>query len=218
YTLPNINISVFGVAPHMHLIGRSIRSYAIAPGTPDTLPLIRIPEWNFKWQGAYYFQKVQKVLGNTKLYAEAFYDNTISNPLNPNNPPQTVNAGENTNDEMMLVYFIYTPYVNGDENIILDSTLLSTGLPSPERNPYGLTVYPNPVKDRVFCSWTNHTPGARVQWSLHNTLGQTLEAGSFLVTTVQGQQTIPIQTWPRGIYTLKLQSNKNPWSTLIQKE
>lgn len=218
YTLPNINISVFGIAPHMHLIGRSIRSYAIAPGSTDTLPLIRIPEWNFKWQGAYYFQKVQKVLGNTKLYAEAFYDNTISNPLNPNNPPQIVNAGENTNDEMMLVYFIYTPYVNGDENIILDSTLLSTGLPSPERNPYGLMVYPNPVKDQVFCAWTNHTPGARVLWSLHNALGQTLEAGSFLVTTVQGQQSIPIQTWPRGMYTLKLQSNKTPWSTQIQKE
>lgn len=218
YTLPNVNVSVFGIAPHMHLIGRSIRSYAIAPGSSDTLPLIRIPEWNFKWQGAYYFQKIQKVLGNTKLYAEAYYDNTISNPLNPNNPPQTVNAGENTNDEMMLVYFIYTPYVTGDEHIILDSTLLVNGLPNPEQNPYGFKVYPNPLNDQLTCAWTNHNPGSKVTWCIANSLGQTLETGEFPVSAVQGQYRLSLAHYPKGVYAIRLRTNRNQWSTLIQKE
>ena len=66
-------------------------------------------------------------MGST-LYSEAHYDNTDANPANPNKPPKNVHLGEKTTDEMMLVYFSYTPYQAGDENIIIDSSLIHTGV------------------------------------------------------------------------------------------
>ncbi len=124
FQLPPINISLLAIGPHMHLIGRNIVSYAVTPAT-DTIPFIRINDWDFHWQGFYQFPKVLKVPASSMLHASAFYDNTVNNPHNPNNPPQTVYAGESTTDEMMLVYFFYLFYQNGDENIIIDSNIVS---------------------------------------------------------------------------------------------
>lgn len=122
YTLP-VDVSVLAVGPHMHLIGKSITSYGVTP-TQDTIPFIHIPHWDFHWQGTYSFQKVLHVPAGTTLYSSAFYDNTTANLHNPNNPPQNVSLGESTTDEMMLVYFAYTAYQPGDENIIQDSTII----------------------------------------------------------------------------------------------
>ncbi len=47
----------------------------------------------------------------------------MNNPHQPNNPPQLVTAGEETADEMLIVFFMYTYYQSGDENIIIDSNL-----------------------------------------------------------------------------------------------
>ena len=43
--------------------------------------------------------------------------------------PQLVTQGEATTDEMMLVYFAYMAYQPGDEDIVIDSSLLSTAVP-----------------------------------------------------------------------------------------
>lgn len=141
-----INATVFSVAPHMHLIGRSTKVYGVvSPG--DTIPLIKIPNWDFHWQGGYPFKKMVKIPINTKLRAEAFYDNTTNNPHNPNNPPQDVGAGEATTDEMMLNYFTYTYYLPGDENIVIDATP-NVAINSP-KNDLSFTVFPNPAKDFI---------------------------------------------------------------------
>ena len=58
------------------------------------------------------------------LREKAARDNTASNPHNPNTPPQDVSRGEATTDEMMLIYFAYTLYQSGDENIVVDSSTL----------------------------------------------------------------------------------------------
>jgi len=54
----------------------------------------------------------------------ATYDNTLNNPYNPNDPPQTVTWGETTYDEMFIVGLNWVPYQEGDEDIIIgeDST------------------------------------------------------------------------------------------------
>ncbi len=143
------NASVLSVAPHMHLIGRSIVCFGVTLQN-DTIPLIRINDWDFHWQGAYYFQKLQKLPLGAKLHAYAVYDNTVNNPFQPSFPPQLVTQGEATTDEMMLVYFAYLNYEPGDENIVLDSTLLSSGVPTFAENSGGdLKVFPNPATDRV---------------------------------------------------------------------
>ena len=120
----NLNATLISIAPHMHLIGQQISSWAIDP-QGDTIPLISITDWNFHWQGFYnYRQPVHIPFGST-LHAQALCDNTVNNPDNPNNPTQDVSVGESTTDEMLVVYYAYLSYLPGDENIIVDSTLLS---------------------------------------------------------------------------------------------
>ncbi len=158
FTVPNqIDLSVFAVAPHMHLIGRSIQTYGVKPNG-DTINFIRINNWNFSWQGNYFFQKPIKVPKQTVLWSKAFYDNTSNNPFNPNNPPQNVTAGEATTDEMMLNFFTFTYYMQGDENIIIDtsshgehynycSILTHTEYPSTLFTQNSDVIFPNPVQN-----------------------------------------------------------------------
>ncbi|MBI3512194.1 MAG: T9SS type A sorting domain-containing protein [Bacteroidetes bacterium] len=121
----NFNGTFISCAPHMHLLGKVITNYAVTPSN-DTVPLVRINDWSFHWQGFYNFRQLVHLPMGTKLYASATYDNTTNNPDNPNNPtPQEVYAGENTTDEMMIVYYAFTPYQAGDENIWIDSTVMA---------------------------------------------------------------------------------------------
>ncbi|MBS1538185.1 MAG: T9SS type A sorting domain-containing protein [Bacteroidetes bacterium] len=108
--------TVLGVFPHMHNLGKSAKLYAVTP-LKDTIKLINIADWDFHWQGTYSYKMLQKVPKNSKLYYEATYDNTQANPNNPNTPPQTVQWGFSTSEEMFLCYVFSMPYQNGDENI-----------------------------------------------------------------------------------------------------
>ena len=126
YNVP-ANVTVIAAFPHMHLIGRSIKSWANLPTAGDTLPLISIPNWNFHWQGSYAFPNALKIPSGSTLWASAYYDNTSNNPNNPNYPPQAVTAGEATTNEMMIVFYSYLPYVNGDTNIIVDRRVIPQG-------------------------------------------------------------------------------------------
>jgi hypothetical protein len=111
-----------------------------------------VNDWDFHWQGFYMFRKLKKVPVGSRLRAEATYDNTPANPENPNSPPQDVHVGEATTDEMMIVFFVFTMYQAGDENIIADSGLLSS--PSVLFNNYYhgqqlLDVCPNPAVNDI---------------------------------------------------------------------
>ncbi len=145
-----INLSLLSVFPHMHLLGKSIEAFGVAPSN-DTIPLVRINRWDFHWQEFMFFRNIVKLPANTVLYGNAVYDNTTNNHDNPNNPPVDVTAGLNTTDEMFLVYFHFLPYQNGDENLDLDSLSQEFyALQIPE-NKVGskVKVYPNPFKDKV---------------------------------------------------------------------
>ena len=118
YNVP-LDVTLIGTFPHMHRIGRSISSWAELPGG-GTEPLISIPSWDFNWQLSYNYPQLIHIPQNTNLRAEAYYDNTSANPFNPNSPPQLVTAGEETGDEMMIVFFAYTYYLPGDEDIVVE--------------------------------------------------------------------------------------------------
>ena len=139
-----VDATIISVAPHMHLIGRSIKSWAIPP-TGDTIKLIKIDNWDFHWQGSYLFKKAIKLPRGSKLQSQAFYDNTMNNPNQPNNPPRIVTLGEGTTDEMMLIYFSFLAYQAGDENLVLE-----TGTTDIENTPLSkteLSAYPNPTSN-----------------------------------------------------------------------
>ncbi|HRH67155.1 MAG TPA: hypothetical protein PLU53_12710 [Bacteroidia bacterium] len=121
YTVPE-DISIVTVNPHMHLLGKSFFAFALTP-QQDTIRLIRIPRWDFRWQYFYTFRKIVKVPAGSTIYAEGIYDNTEQNPLNPFHPPQLVSEREGsmrTTDEMFQLIVTWMPYKEGDENISLD--------------------------------------------------------------------------------------------------
>lgn len=119
------NISILTINPHMHLLGESFKSYAIAPNG-DTIKLIHIPKWNFRWQYFYTFKNMLKIPAGSTIVVEASFDNTDQNPNNPYNPPRQIaerlergGAGMRTTDEMLQFIIIWLPYQKGDEKISL---------------------------------------------------------------------------------------------------
>lgn len=119
-TLPvSADVSLISIVPHCHLIGESWEVFATSPNNQDTIPLISIPSWDFNWQGFFTFPTLTKIPAGYTLHGIATYDNTSSNPFNPNDPPTTVMFGEGTTDEMFFVFFDYVMYQEGDETIAL---------------------------------------------------------------------------------------------------
>lgn len=159
YTIP-LDISLLGIAPHMHLLGRNCRSYAVTPDG-DTIDLVRIEDWDFNWQGSYAYRHLVKIPRHSVLHYEADYDNTVDNPLNPNHPPEIMRWGESTVDEMLLCYYFWLPYRAGDESMSLETTtsvhdrsgmtsLTATCAPNPVSETMRITVaLPSPTALRM---------------------------------------------------------------------
>ena len=172
------SISLLAVAPHMHVLGKQMRVFAVTVSA-DTIPLCWIPEWNFDWQGWLRFPHLVNIPAGSAIHVVAKYDNTMNNPENPNIPPVDVSEGSNTTDEMMLCYFFKVPYQSGDEQIYLggdtassvdttvgdtimpcdtaivgdttsttDSTISLAKLNSGQK--IGFEFYPNPVKNSLY--------------------------------------------------------------------
>ena len=117
------DISVLSINPHMHLLGKAFWAFAIKPNG-DTIPLIKIHKWDFKWQYYYTFEHPLKITKGTTIKVFGTFDNTTKNPNNPNRPPKLVTQGDGvksmqTTEEMFQFIFTYLPYQNGDEKINL---------------------------------------------------------------------------------------------------
>lgn len=99
-------IQLLSVMPHMHWLGKTVKAFAVTPDG-DAVNLIKIDDWDYKWQMTYTFQQPLTLLKGSILIAEASYDNTAGNPLNPNRPPKPVPYGWNSTNEMMNLVFYY---------------------------------------------------------------------------------------------------------------
>ena len=122
FRLP-FDISVLTINPHMHLLGRSFLAYAVTI-QQDTIPLIRINKWDFRWQYFYTFKKMVKIPEGAIIHTEGVFDNTRHNPNNPFSPPRLVAEREGsmrTSDEMFQFIVTYLPYQSGDEQISLEA-------------------------------------------------------------------------------------------------
>lgn len=203
------NMSIISIAPHMHLIGRRAKAYAILPGG-DTLRLINIPDWDFNWQGGYDFRKVTKIPAGSVLVGECFYDNTSNNPFNPSNPPIMVKKGENTTDEMLLFYFTYLDYEQGDENIVIDSTAIINAAFNPiYKSKLNVQCFPNPAKQVLNIQFTLKEKDI---FSLDivcadGTSMKGLQKGEWLEKGKNHIQ-IPIADLKPGLYYLRMQAEK----------
>jgi hypothetical protein len=125
-TIAKMDMSILTINPHMHLLGKSFWAFAITP-MRDTIPLIRINKWDFRWQYFYTFKKMVKIPAGSLIKAIGTFDNTSTNIWNPNVPPKPVGEREGsmrTTDEMFQFIITYLPYVHGDEAISLEGNLL----------------------------------------------------------------------------------------------
>lgn len=117
-------ISLLSVNPHMHLIGKSFWAFALKING-DTIPLIRIKKWDFRWQYYYTYKHPIVLEKGTVIHVYGTFDNTNSNSNNPFHPPQTIKQGDGaesmkTSEEMFQFIFTYMNYQVNDENIDLD--------------------------------------------------------------------------------------------------
>lgn len=156
-TLP-YSLSILAAFPHSHKIATFMENYAYA--ATDTIPLIRINDWNFNWQGYYTFRHMAHVPNGYKLKSRHIYDNTSANPNNPSVPPVLVVAGTSSSDEMLFDSFQSLVYMPGDELVDIDSLLAYDPLVSGVENPFPTSrdkifthAYPNPFDHQVTISY-----------------------------------------------------------------
>lgn len=98
FRLP-VDYEVRSVWAHMHLIGKSVHVWAELP-SGQRRELLKIDDWDFRWQDTYVYAQPFVLPKGTVLKAEWTYDNSADNPRNPNRPPKRVTHGEKSTDEM----------------------------------------------------------------------------------------------------------------------
>ena len=121
-TVIDQDISLLTVIPHMHMLGKSFEAFAAMPDG-RTIPLVKIPKWDFRWQYFYTFPRMVRIPKGSTIAAIGVYDNTLNNPNNPFSPPRLVigtNGSMRVTDEMFQLILTYVPYQPGDENISLE--------------------------------------------------------------------------------------------------
>jgi len=97
---------ILGLVPHMHLRGKDFSFTATYPdGSTETL--LSVPRYDFNWQIAYTYEKPKEIPKGTVIRAIAHYNNSTSNPANPD-PDSTIYFGEATTDEMMIGFMEYS--------------------------------------------------------------------------------------------------------------
>ncbi len=211
----NENVTILGVAPHMHLVGRSIRAYAIHGDIYDTISLVNVPDWNFDWQGFYDYKKPLIIPARAMLHAEATYDNTVSNPRNPSFPPKDIFAGQESTDEMMIVSLLWVSYSPGDEDLVFSDTP-PQGSPDCERavvsveesdfEPMQISIFPNPVQQAshilVRLSGADHS--GKLNYVISDLTGKSILDGRLAKTKTQYLD-LP-ETMNSGVYLISIYS------------
>ena len=120
-------VTLYGVVPHMHLIGYSMKATAKLPDGTE-IPLVDIPRWNFKWQDDYRYSKPISLPAGTEFHVEALYNNSENNLSNPSSPPRRVTFGEGTNDEMMYCFFLVSADTNQNLIKLITDVLINEGI------------------------------------------------------------------------------------------
>jgi len=100
------DINVVSLFPHMHLRGKDMKMTASYPGGRQEV-ILDVPAYSFDWQLFYYPKTPLMLPKGTRIDLVAHYDNSSSNPHNPD-PTKTVTFGESSTSEMMFGMFEFT--------------------------------------------------------------------------------------------------------------
>jgi len=91
--------------PHMHLRGKSFTFDLTKPGTKKER-ILSVPKYDFNWQLYYEYADALHLPKGSRIDCIAHYDNSFSNPNNPN-PYSPVMFGLQTWEEMMVGFVDY---------------------------------------------------------------------------------------------------------------
>ena len=97
------NVHLLSLSPHMHLRGKAFRYEAIFPNGRVEI-LLDVPKYDFNWLLRYLLKQPLALPTGTRLRCTAWYDNSSSNPANPN-PQVSVRWGDQTTDEMLIGFY-----------------------------------------------------------------------------------------------------------------
>jgi hypothetical protein len=99
------DVQLAGLTPHAHYLCKDMKVTATLPDG-SVKPLIWIKDWDFNWQNAYRYKTPIDLPKGTEIRMEYTYDNSENNPHNPSHPPVRIHWGEQTRDEMALVFLM----------------------------------------------------------------------------------------------------------------
>jgi thioredoxin-like negative regulator of GroEL/mono/diheme cytochrome c family protein len=122
FRLP-VDADVLGIYPHAHYLGHVLEGYATLPDGSRKW-LIRIPDWDPKWQAVYHYREPVFLPKGTAISMRYHFDNSAANPRNPNSPPRRVRGGNQSTDEMAHLWLQLLPRGNAGERFEIESALL----------------------------------------------------------------------------------------------
>ena len=99
-------ITLYGLSPHMHLRGKSLKWVVTYPnGREETI--LDVPEFDFNWQIHYELAEPLYLPAGSKISGIGVYDNSLGNRWNPG-PHLEVYWGQQSWDEMYQAFTEYT--------------------------------------------------------------------------------------------------------------
>ena len=197
--------SLLGILPHSHLMGKSWEVYAETPDG-ETLPIIKIPNWDFDWQGFYYPEYMQHIPQGSRIEAIATYDNTSDNNMA---------WGELTTDEMFFCPIYYIPYEEGDENLYLGIDNQTTVL---ENIEHAINIFPNPAKDEVIITH-DFDDFKNLKGNLYDSKGRLIDVilGENFQSATNNIK-LDVSTLSNGTYFINIQSDNKTVTQSFIKE
>jgi hypothetical protein len=99
----NSNFNVIAAAPHMHLLGRTLK-LILNPGTPSEKTLLSVTNYNFDDQSSTVLKKPVPVKAGDTIRVECTFDPTLRQkiPQLKTLAPRYITWGEGSSDEMCL--------------------------------------------------------------------------------------------------------------------
>lgn len=105
FVLP-VDVELLAILPHAHYVAREMQGIATRPDG-SSVWLINIPEWDFNWQGEYWYREPIQLPAGSRVGMRFFYDNSSNNPVNPSIPPVPVTYGLQSTDEMAELWLMF---------------------------------------------------------------------------------------------------------------
>ena len=97
-----VAVTLWGVFPHMHVLGRA---YRMSVGQPEQeVCVLDGPRYDFHNQLTYMFKEPLLIRARTPITFSCTWDNSLENPNLILRPPQRVGYGERTDEEMCYAF------------------------------------------------------------------------------------------------------------------